>query len=325
MTDSIQHAGLVPYRNYQVLRIPPADSPEPWAWERINAPSWSLALSEGSGNANRILFVVGGHPTCFFVSPSQRTCERRSIGAQILFFDNIVLCDDERHHTRRPILSRVSDEAEPASSLAICSPFCHDTKVVTVDQDWLAARGSARRCRHQIRKSAVYLTLSLLICAKLSFGGHEFVTDQNGPEFVLADSSEQDFLQTSVRIEAPGAVLLNERDRERPVLGADIQGHRSVGVPTQTVHLLVFLDEHFAVEPILGLIARGGELRRPAQDVCDDLTIVALHGLEKCVAGLRGRRKRCPSRLLSKPLASAAKRQHHKDRQRERRRSDAFR
>jgi hypothetical protein len=29
MTDSSQHAGLVPYRNYQVLRIPPADSPEP--------------------------------------------------------------------------------------------------------------------------------------------------------------------------------------------------------------------------------------------------------------------------------------------------------
>src|ERR1700683_941880 len=83
--------------------------------------------------------------------------------------------------------------------------------------------------------------------------------------------------------------------------------------------------EHSAVEPILGLIARGSELRRPAQDVCDDLTIVALHGLEKCLAGLRGRRKRCPSRLLSKPLASAAKRQPHKDRQRERRRSDAFR
>src|ERR1700684_60066 len=65
--------------------------------------------------------------------------------------------------------------------------------------------------------------------------------------------------------------------------------------------------------------------RRCAQDVGDALAIVALHGLEKCLAGLRGRRKRCPSRLLSKPLASAAKRQHHKDRQRERRRSGAFR
>src|SRR6202167_5746675 len=150
-----------------------------------NASSWSLALSEGSGNANRILFVVGGHPTGFFVSPSQRTCERRSIGAQILFFDNIVLCDDERHHTRRPILSRVSDEAEPDSSLAICSPFCHDTKVVTVDQDWLAARRSTRRRRHQIRKSAVYLTLSVLIFAKLSFGGHEIVPAQKGPELDL--------------------------------------------------------------------------------------------------------------------------------------------
>jgi hypothetical protein len=29
MIDSIQHAGLVPLRNYQVLRIPPVDSPEP--------------------------------------------------------------------------------------------------------------------------------------------------------------------------------------------------------------------------------------------------------------------------------------------------------
>ena len=29
MIDSIPHAGLVPLRNYQVLRIPPADSPEP--------------------------------------------------------------------------------------------------------------------------------------------------------------------------------------------------------------------------------------------------------------------------------------------------------
>ena len=90
---------------------------------------------------------------------------------------------------------------------------------------------------------------------ELLFGRHEFVADLNCREFVLADASVQNLLQTGDRIEMPGAVAVNERYRERPVLGPEVQGHRSIRIVTETMHLLIFLLEHFAVVLILGCIA----------------------------------------------------------------------
>ena len=54
---------------------------------------------------------------------------------------------------------------------------------------------------------------------------------------------EQDLLLTGVRIEPPRAVLTDQRDGERPILGPDAQHQRSVRLVSQAVHLLVFLDE----------------------------------------------------------------------------------
>src|SRR5689334_24456978 len=150
----------------------------------------------------------------------------------------------------------------------------------------------------------------------LLFGGEEFVANSNRREFVFADSPEQDLLQTSIRVEVPGTVFLDKRDRKGPVLAADVEGHRSVGFSTQAVHLLVFLDEQFPVGLILGCVTTGGELRRSAQDVFDRLCIVVLHSLEKALTCISGRRERPLSRVLSQTRVSPSCRPSRNNRER---------
>src|SRR5260370_33364766 len=118
------------------------------------------------------------------------------------------------------------------------------------------------------------------IIAIALFGGDEFVASRNRREFIVTNSAEGDFLSAGIRIEAPGAVCRNQRYREWPVLGADIKGHRSVGLATQAMHLLVFLDEHFAVELILPSITRARDFRRSSKNVHYGLSIVALQRLQ---------------------------------------------
>ena len=81
------------------------------------------------------------------------------------------------------------------------------------------------------------------------------MTDRNRREFVFADSPEHDFLCAGIRVKTPCAVLVDEWERERPVFGADIEGHRPIDLATKPVHLLVFLDEQFAVYLILAWVA----------------------------------------------------------------------
>ena len=79
-------------------------------------------------------------PPCICIPAGIVLALRRRLGAQILFVDNILVCDDKGLHTRRPILRRVSDEGK------ICiGMLCRDTKIVTLDKQWLTASGSARR------------------------------------------------------------------------------------------------------------------------------------------------------------------------------------
>src|SRR5260370_40412657 len=75
-------------------------------------------------------------------------------------------------------------------------------------------------------------------------------------QFILANSSQQDFFLAGVCIEKPDTVLADEWDWKRPVLCTDIQNHRSVRLFGETMHLLVFHDEADAVIHILGRIAR---------------------------------------------------------------------
>src|SRR5205823_7825716 len=111
-------------------------------------------------------------------------------------------------------------------------------------------------------------------------------------QFVLANLPEQDLLLTGVRIEPPGAIFPGQRDGEWPILGPNAQHQRSVGLVSQAVHLLVFLDEQFAVELILAFVRRGGELARPSQDLCDSRLIVVPHSVEKSLSGFRRRGER---------------------------------
>ena len=92
------------------------------------------------------LFVVGGDPTFAFGRTTQGTCERRTIGAEILFLDYIVLCDHEGHHTGRPIFRGVSDKAEAIGDLGTGSTVYRGTKVVAVDEDGIGASRRVRCC-----------------------------------------------------------------------------------------------------------------------------------------------------------------------------------
>jgi len=48
----------------------------------------------------------------------------------------------------------------------------------------------------------------------------------------------------------------------------------------QAVHLLIFLDEDFAICLILGVVMRGGKIRRSTQNLVNGRLVVALHRLE---------------------------------------------
>jgi len=78
------------------------------------------------------------------------------------------------------------------------------------------ARASWRDYLSILRIPNIWLW-TIMLC-----GGGEIVADSNRPELVLADSAIQYLIQAEVRIEAPGAIVLHDRDRERPVLSADV-------------------------------------------------------------------------------------------------------
>src|SRR5437899_10230273 len=54
----------------------------------------------------------------------------------------------------------------------------------------------------------------------------------------------------------PGAVLGHERKWERPVLRADMQNVRTVGVSHEPMHFLISADESFAVSLVCDWIFR---------------------------------------------------------------------
>src|ERR1700761_9043147 len=131
------------------------------------------------------------------------------------------------------------------------------------------------------------------------------MANSNRCKFILPDSPEQDFLLAGIGVEAPRTALLNQGNWERPVFSADVQRHRSVSLTPQAVHLLILLDEQFALSLILSFVSRRGEICRSTQDVCNALYIV-LHSLEKGLTCLGGRRERLLSGLLSQTRVGAS-------------------
>src|SRR5690348_481479 len=96
----------------------------------------------------------------------------------------------------------------------------------------------------------------------------------------------------------PGAILLHQRDREWPVLGANIQRHCSIWFARYAMHLLVFLDEHVTLDFVLGIIGCRRKVRGASQDIFDGRFIVALYGLEKALGRLGGSSECLSTRLL---------------------------
>src|SRR2546421_8123396 len=94
-------------------------------------------------------------------------------------------------------------------------------KVVAIEEHRISSRGTAGGLRDQTRRGAVRWIFGYLLI--VLFGGSEFVAVLDRDQLVLANSPDQDLLLAGLRIEAPASVLVNERDREGPVLSPDVE------------------------------------------------------------------------------------------------------
>src|SRR6267378_3500279 len=70
-------------------------------------------------NSLAVLLFIRGAPGRVLVKRCHCTRKSRSVSAKVLLIDNIPIRDDESHHTRRPILCRVSNQGESARRLAL--------------------------------------------------------------------------------------------------------------------------------------------------------------------------------------------------------------
>src|SRR5271170_2788356 len=87
--------------------------------------------------------------------------------------------------------------------------------------------------RASLRRIRIVLILSVDYGAQGVHRGH----------FVLADAAVHDFTPPKKAIEIKSPVALDDRDRQGPVFGADIESSFVIRLFYQPVHLLVFLGE----------------------------------------------------------------------------------
>src|SRR5258708_4539085 len=119
----------------------------------------------------------------------------------------------------------------------------------------------------------------------LSFRSDESMAGFDRGEFVLADPPPQHFLPSGIRIETPGTVLRDERDRERPVLRADVENGMAIGLRDEAMHLLIFLRKPLALEFVQSFVASADEILFSAEDCRDGLLVLLFYGEVEGVSG----------------------------------------
>src|SRR5438105_4631213 len=84
-----------------------------------------------------------------------------------------------------------------------------------------------------------------------------------------------------------------ERNRERPVLCADVEGRDSARLLNQAVHFPIFLNEPLTVECVLDFVIRADEVSPRSKNLRHGPLIVPLDRGKEGAAGILGRREGC--------------------------------
>jgi hypothetical protein len=96
-------------------------------------------------------------------------------------------------------------------------------------------------------------------CNVVLFGGGKLTAGRDCRQFIFPNAPEQELFLAGIRVKAPGALLIDERHRKRPVFATDVQHQGAVGFAAQAMHLLVFLYEQFAVQFVLIVVVGDSE------------------------------------------------------------------
>ncbi len=118
----------------------------------------------------------------------------------------------------------------------------------------------------------------------------ERVQDVDGIVFVGAHSPIENFLLARLGVEVPGAAgVLDQGNRNRPILGADIKRHRLVRLDHHAMHLVVAANEIRQHVLVGNLVASMENLVRVrTEDRCQRLAVIRLGRVvesQHCCAG----------------------------------------
>src|SRR5712692_3127117 len=270
--------------------------------QRIMATSaLSLGLVPGG------IRVIGGHRL-------RKLC---CVGTEILFVDGPRSVDNEGHDTRSAVLRRISDERESCAHLAIdnivlgsarCmwSLASKDPEHIPIERNMLAnlvrwkilARVSDERVDRASELIVSTVPIQTVVSAFIAdqflgvrlgktFRGpgvvlflaiHQIATGFDSRQFILANAAEQDFVLSSLGVEVPSPVFVDQRNRQRPVFGPDHQGYCSVRLCHEPMHLLVFDDEAGASIRIFYWVAGGDNiLPGRSEDAQGRLFVLCVH------------------------------------------------
>src|SRR6266481_423629 len=273
--------------------------------------------------------VIGGH----------RLCKLCCIGTEVLLVNGSRCVDDESHHSRGAVLDRVGDEGESTAHLPIndivlgatrcVSPLAgEDPEHIPIERNMLAnlvrweilARVSDERVDRAIELIASTVPVQTIVSAFIAdqFLGEllrqvtrrackilllridQIAARIHGGKFISAYAPEYDLVFTRGRVEIPRTVILHQGNRKRPVFGSDYQGHSSVGLCHEPMHLLVFDDEASASIQVFHWVAgREDILSGWSEDAQCSLFVLCLHCVKESATGIFGGSKGPLSRFLS--------------------------
>src|SRR5229473_3051193 len=299
------------------------------SWNGCKARHWQLPSHRLFHLVPGGIRVIGGH----------RLCKLCCFGTKVLFVNGSGFADNESHHARGAVVHRISDEGESCAHLAIDdvvlgSPRCmsslarEDPEHIPVERNMLAnlvgweilACVSDKRVDRAVELVASTVPIQTIVSAFiadqfLSELAGEFAwrarkilflrVDQiaariHGGNFISADAPEHDLVFARGSVEIPRNVLLHQGNRKRPVFGSDCQGHSSVGLCHEPMHLLVFDDEASASIQVFHWVAgRGDILSGWSEDAQCSLFVLCLHCVKESAAGIFGGSKGPLSRFLS--------------------------
>src|ERR1700730_13452867 len=116
-------------------------------------------------------------------------------------------------------------------------------------------------------------------------------------------------------MKAPPTVYRYERDRERPVLRADVENGGSIRLRDEAMHLPIFLNELPALELVQNCVIGADKVLSAAEHLHYGLLIIVFNSRVESAARRLDRGENLLAQLLSQRRSGLARRQQHEDRQ----------